>query len=60
MLLTTPDSLYNAKLAYETTNQYSTCDIESAVEEMRAEGLIIKDHSRHSRIPGRSFNVSEK
>lgn len=60
MLLLTPDCRYDTDMAYKTLNQYPSSDIESALEEMRAEGLIIKDNARHCRIPGRAFNVSEK
>lgn len=60
MLLTTPDSLYKSDLAYRAMSQYPTHDIELALDELRADGLIIKDNSRYSRIPGRAFNVSEK
>ncbi|KAG2207978.1 hypothetical protein INT47_010962 [Mucor saturninus] len=60
MLLLTPDCRYDTEMAYKTLSQYLPSDIESALEEMRAEGLIIKDNARHCRIPGRAFNVSEK
>lgn len=60
MFLTTPDHLYDSKLAHEALGQYLTHDIELALERLRADGLIIVDNSRYSRIPGRAFNVSEK
>lgn len=60
MLLVTPNSSYDASKAFKLMSQYPVNIIEKATEDLRLEGLIIKDKSRYDRIPGRAFNVSEK
>lgn len=60
MLLMTFDCLYRSETAYHVMKKYPEHVVEKALEDLRAEGLVIKDKSRYGRMPGRAFNVSER
>lgn len=59
-MLITPDNLYHSEIAYGVMRNYPDKIVEKALEELKAEGFIIKNKSGYGRIPGRAFNVSEK